>query len=172
MNTGSRIDVMIRITKYYVWLYISINQHENILHKFWPEKWWEGKFFNESEVDIDISGDFAIFTPVYIKPINDEEFNELADIFYYINKMPYSFVTEEIISNEVHNKFIFMFEKLESKTFNNTLFQQGELFDLKSYGIILCFEADVPKAKDMTTHQFEINLLHDSSETYPDCEKY
>nr|CAD2192382.1 unnamed protein product [Meloidogyne enterolobii] len=39
---------------------------------------------------------------------------------------------------------------------------------LKSYGIILCFEADVPKAKDMTTHQFEINLLHDSSETYPD----
>jgi len=43
---------------------------------------------------------------------------------------------------------------------------------LKSYGIILCFEADVPKAKDMTTHQFEINLLHDSSETYPDCEKY
>jgi len=32
----------------------------------------------------------------------------LADIFYYINKMPYSFVTEEIISNEVHNKFIFM----------------------------------------------------------------
>ena len=77
MNTGSRIDVMIRITKYYVWLYISINQHENILHKFWPEKWWEGKFLNESEVDIDISGDFAIFTPVYIKPINDEEFNEV-----------------------------------------------------------------------------------------------
>nr|CAD2192381.1 unnamed protein product [Meloidogyne enterolobii] len=99
--------------------------------------------------------------------------------------MPYSFVTEEIISNEVHNKFIFMvnpnasefyitlmhgepdeneyigrtvyglfvnftentvtfysmeFEKLESKTFNNTLFQQGELFEFIIIGEFNVFD--------------------------------
>ncbi|CAK5110045.1 unnamed protein product [Meloidogyne enterolobii] len=38
--------------------------------------------------------------------------------------------------------------------------------NLKSYGIILCFDAYVPKAKDMIKNQFRINLLHDSSEPY------
>uniref|UniRef100_A0A914L615 Galectin n=1 Tax=Meloidogyne incognita TaxID=6306 RepID=A0A914L615_MELIC len=39
-----------------------------------------------------------------------------------------------------------------------------KITSLKSYGIILCFEADVPKAEDMIDNQFQINLLHDSSE--------
>nr|CAD2174655.1 unnamed protein product [Meloidogyne enterolobii] len=39
-----------------------------------------------------------------------------------------------------------------------------KITSLKSSGIILCFEADVPRAEEMIDNQFQINLLHDSSE--------
>jgi len=77
MNTGSRLDVKIRLTNYYVWASILIDTSEHFLHKFWPEKWWEVNFLNESEVYIDISGDFVIFTPVHINQLKTKEFNEV-----------------------------------------------------------------------------------------------
>ena len=47
-----------------------------------------------------------------------------------------------------------------------------KLMNLKSYGIILCFEANVPKAEDMIDNQFQINLRHDSSEHINECEDF
>jgi len=83
MNTGSRLDVKIRLTNYYVWASILIDLNEHFLHKFWPEKWWEVNFLNESEVYIDISGDFAIFTPVHINQLKTKEFNEVLKYIFF-----------------------------------------------------------------------------------------
>uniref|UniRef100_A0A914L9H1 Galectin n=1 Tax=Meloidogyne incognita TaxID=6306 RepID=A0A914L9H1_MELIC len=56
---------------------------------------------------------------------------------------------------------------LKGQPFQNeqpSLKYKKKLMNLKSYGIILCFEANVPKAEDMIDNQFQINLRHDSSE--------
>nr|CAD2199628.1 unnamed protein product [Meloidogyne enterolobii] len=50
--------------------------------------------------------------------------------------------------------------------YQQTLKYNKKIMSLKSYGIILCFDAYVPKAKDMIDNRFRINLLHDSSEPY------
>ncbi|CAK5113946.1 unnamed protein product [Meloidogyne enterolobii] len=50
--------------------------------------------------------------------------------------------------------------------YQQTLMYKKKIMSLKSYGTILCFEAYVPKAKDMINNRFRINLLHDSSEPY------
>uniref|UniRef100_A0A915P935 Galectin n=1 Tax=Meloidogyne floridensis TaxID=298350 RepID=A0A915P935_9BILA len=157
MNTGSRIEVKIRLTKYYVWAYILINQHEKFLKKFWPEKWWEGKFFNESEVDIVISGDFGIFTPVYIKPVNGKEFNELAGIFNHAIKMPYSFEPKETVSKEVHHKFIFMVNTDASEFYIRLMNgepDENKYIGITAYGLFVNFTENTITTYTMDVRKF------------------
>ncbi|CAK5113951.1 unnamed protein product [Meloidogyne enterolobii] len=164
MNSGSRLDVRIRLTKYYVWASILINQNEHFLHKFWPEKWWEGKFFNESEVYIDISGDFVIFTPVYIGQDNTEEFNEFAGIFNHIIEMPYSFEPEETVSKEVHHKFIFMIEPDASEFYIRLM--HGEHDENKYSNYLAILKHKISFEVGRTVYGLYVNLTENTITTY------
>ncbi|CAK5084945.1 unnamed protein product [Meloidogyne enterolobii] len=64
-----------RISNYYVWILFESNVFEKFVKKFWANEWWNGTFLKDSEIKMEIGGDFILATPLMIKVIDNRSLN-------------------------------------------------------------------------------------------------
>lgn len=78
--SGLKININIRLCKYYIWVLINIeNNNSSIILKYWPINWWEGTFINNNlNIQMNISGDCTIITPFNIKTIDKEYIKQVS----------------------------------------------------------------------------------------------
>uniref|UniRef100_A0A1I8C2E6 Galectin domain-containing protein n=1 Tax=Meloidogyne hapla TaxID=6305 RepID=A0A1I8C2E6_MELHA len=95
LSIGARIDITIRLSKYYVWALFQSDVFDNFVEKFWPKEWWKGNFLFKSEVKMSIFGDFLMVTPLFIQTLEMEETNYCPDQEY---------CTKKIIQKELFEK--------------------------------------------------------------------
>ncbi|KAL7069693.1 hypothetical protein ACQ4LE_010993 [Meloidogyne hapla] len=113
LSIGARIDITIRLSKYYVWALFQSDVFDNFVEKFWPKEWWKGNFLFKSEVKMSIFGDFLMVTPLFIQTLEMEETNYLS-VYYWSKRMnhvvhmPHSFEIYEIISTKATFVFYLM----------------------------------------------------------------